>query len=204
MRGLIQSRPGRSSVRWPFILSAIGLMSLVSCTTVSNRVDRYESNYRSEYGAAEQADEQARKHPGVIRCEDEYVAMGLAMRDLEFNMDFRIVNKTGGAVAVNWLSVLFELPRGQETGAVPEGAGATVVAAHGRSEARFAPEQTVSLFGIDSEETGVSGGTLYSDDRIVIHMPVRMEAIGETKIYLFSYAYRSGIVELSGECTRLN
>ena len=204
MKGLLPFRPGRPPVGWYAILAGLGLLILLSCTAVSNRVDRYESNYRYEYGAAEQADEQARKHPGVIRYEDEYVVMGLAMRDFKFNMDFRIVNKTGGAVTVNWLSVLFELPKGQSTGAVPEGDDTTVVSAQGRSEARFAPEQTVSLFGIDSEETGVSGRTLYSDDRIVIRMPIRMEALGETKIYLFTYTYRPGIVELSGECTRLN
>ncbi|MRR11438.1 hypothetical protein EG835_02930 [bacterium] len=204
MNGSLKFHPARSCARRPAILVGLCLLLLVSCTAVSNRVDRYESNYRYEYGAAEEADQQARKHPGVARCEDEYVAMGLAMRDFKFNMDFRIVNKTGGAVTVNWLSVLFELPKGQSTGAVPEGADATVVAAQGRSEARFAPEQTVSLFGIDSEETGVSGRTLYSDDRVVIRMPLRMEAIGQTKIYLFTYTYRPGIVELSGECTRLN
>ena len=56
-------------------------MFLVSCTTVSNRVDRYESNYRYEYGAAEQD----RKHPGAVHCDDEFVAMDLAMRDFRFN-----------------------------------------------------------------------------------------------------------------------
>jgi hypothetical protein len=199
MRGLIQSRPGRSSVRWSVIPTAIGLMSLVSCTTVSNRVDRYESSYQSEYGPAEQAREQ-----GVIHCEDEYVVLDLAMRYLRFNMEFYIVNKTDGSVTINWLSVLFELPKGRMTGAVPEGGDTTVVPARGQSRYRFAPDQPVSLFGIDSEESAASGESLYADDRIVIRVPVLMDAIGDTKIYLFTYTYRSGRVDLSGDCAGMN
>lgn len=200
MKGLLQSPPGRSSIRWSVILAAIGLMFLVSCTTVSNRVDRYESNYRYEYGAAEQD----QKHPGVVHCEDELVVMDLAMRDFRFDMDFRLTNKTGGSVTVNWLSVLFELPKGQSTGAVSEGGDTTVVPARGQARARFAPEQDMSLFGIDSEESGASGQYLYADDRIVIRVPVQMGTTGETKIYLFTYKYRSGVVDLSGDCARMN
>lgn len=182
------------------MLAGAGLLFLVSCTTVSNRVDRYETNYRDEYGAVEQS----RKNPGVAHCEDEHVAMDLAMRDLEFNMDFRIANKTGGAVTVNWLSVLFELPKGGSTGAVPEGADTTVVPARGQSQYRFAPDQPISLFGVDSEESQAKPGSVYADDRIVIRMPVLIGATGETKIYLFTYRYRSGVVYLSGDCARMN
>ncbi len=196
----ILSRCPRTSIRWPVILAAIGLLSLVSCTTVSNRVDRYESNYRYEYGAAEQD----RKHPGVIHCEDEFVAMDLAMRDFRFNMDFRVTNRTGGPVTVNWLSVLFEMPKGQSTGAVSEGGDTTVVPARGQAQARFAPEQDVSLFGIGSEESRASMGDVYADNRIVIRVPVHVGATGETKIYLFTYKYRSGVVDLSGDCARMN
>ena len=178
----------------------MSLLFLVSCTTVSNRADRYESHYQQEYGPAEEA----RKNPGVIHCEDEYVVMDLAMRDFKFNMDFQIANKTGGSVSINWLSVLFELPKGGSSGAVPEGGDATVVPARGKLRYRFAPDQPVSLFAIDSEESQATLGSVYADDRIVIRVPVRMDATGETKIYLFTYTYRSGRVDLSGDCTRMN
>ncbi|MGE5855465.1 MAG: hypothetical protein ACM34C_02785 [Syntrophaceae bacterium] len=167
---------------------------------MSNRVDRYESNYQHEYGAVEQS----RTNPGLAHCEDEYVAMDLAMLDLKFSMDFRIVNKTGGAVTVNWLSVLFELPKGQSTGAVPEGTDTTVVPARGQARYRFAPDEPISLFGIDSEESQATLGNVYADDRIVIRVPLLMEATGETKIYLFTYTYRSGRVDLSGDCAGMN
>jgi hypothetical protein len=194
----------RPFARWPVVLAGIGLLFLVSCTTVTNRVDRHESNYQHEYGPAEQAGKQARKHPGVIRFEDEYVVLDLAMRDFKFNMDFQIANKTGGAVTVNWLSVLFELPKGGSTGAVPEGSDTTVVPVRGQLRYQFAPDQPISLFGIDSEESQATLGSVYADDRIVIRVPVRMEATGETKIYLFTYTYRSGRVELSGDCAGMN
>lgn len=200
MNDSFQSPPARSSFRRSLILAGAGLLFLVSCTTVSNRADRYESNYRHEYGAVEQN----RENPGVAHCEHEYVAMDLAMRDLKFSMDFRIANKTGGAVTVNWLSVLFELPKGQSTGAVPEGADTTVVPARGQSRYRFAPDQPISLFGIDSEESQATPGNVYADDRIVIRVPVLMEATGETKIYLFTVTYHSGVVDLSGDCARMN
>ena len=167
---------------------------------MSNRVDRYESNYQHEYGPAEQAE----THPGVIHCEDKYVVLDLAMRDIQFNMDFQIANKTGGSVSINWLSVLFELPKGGSTGAVPEGGDTTVVPARGQSRYRFAPDQPISLFGIDSEESQATLGSVYADDRIVIRVPVLMEATGETKIYLFTYTYRSGRVDLSGDCASMN
>jgi hypothetical protein len=188
------------SRRWHVGFAILGLLLFISCTTVSNRVDRYESNYQHEYGPAEQA----RKHPGVIHCEDEYVVMDLAMRDLKFNMDFQIANKTGGNVSINWLSVLFELPKGGSTGAVPEGGDATVVPARGQLRNRFAPDQPLSLFGTDSEESQATLGSVYADDRIVIRVPVLMEATGETKIYLFTYTYRSGRVDLSGDCASMN
>lgn len=200
MYDAILSRSLQSSIRWPVMLAAMGLLFLISCTTVSNRVDRYESNYRYEYGAAEQD----RKHPGVVHCEDEFVTMDLAMRDFRFNMDFRVTNKTVGPVTVNWLSVLFELPKGQSTGVVPEGGDTTVVAARGEARSRFAPEQDVSLFGIGSEESAAMPGNTYADDRIVIRVPVQVGTTGETKIYLFTYEYRSGVVDLSGDCARMN
>ena len=189
-----------SSHRWPVAFAILSILFFVSCTTVSNRVDRYESNYQQEYGPAEEA----RKNPGVIRCEDEYVVLDLAMRDLKFNMDVQISNKTGGSVSINWLSVLFELPKGGSTGAVPEGGDTTVVPVRGQLRYQFAPDQPISLFGIDSEESQATLGSVYADDRIVIRVPVLMEATGETKIYLFTYTYRSGRVDLSGDCARMN
>jgi hypothetical protein len=200
MKGLTKRGPVTSFIRRPALLAGVCLLFLVSCTTVSNRVDRYESNYRYQYGAAEQD----QKHSGIVHCEDEFVAMDLAMRDFRFNMDFRMTNKTGGPVTVNWLSVLFELPKGQSTGAVPEGADTTVVAARGEARSRFAPEQDVSLFGIGSEESRASMGNVYADNRIVIRVPVQVGEKGVTKIYLFTYKYRSGVVDLSGDCARMN
>lgn len=190
----------RSDNRWTVLLAMASLLFLVSCSTVSNRVDRYESHYQQEYGPAEEA----WKNPGVIHCEDEYVVMDLAMRDFKFNMDFQIANKTGGSVSISWLSVLFELPKGGSSGTVPEGADTAVVPARGQSRYRFAPDQTNSLFGIDSEESQATLGSVYADDRIVIRVPVLMEETGETKIYLFTYTYRSGRVDLSGDCARMN
>jgi hypothetical protein len=200
MRCLFEVAAYRPQYRLTVLLAMVSLIFLVSCTTVSNRVDRYESNYQHEYGPAEQA----KKHPGVIHCEDEYVVMDLAMRDFKFNMDFQIANKTGGSVSINWLSVLFELPKGGSTGAVPEGGDATVVPARGKLRYRFAPDQQLSLFGTDSEESQAKPGSAYADDRIVIRVPVLMETTGETKIYLFTYTYRSGRVDLSGDCARMN
>jgi hypothetical protein len=190
----------RSDNQWIVFCAVVCLHFLVSCSAVSNQVDRYESNYQQEYGAAEQA----QKHPGVIRCEDEYVLMFLGMRDVQFNMDFQIQNKTGGSVSINWLSVLFELPKGATTGAVPESGDTSVIPARGQSRSRFAPDQPLSLFGIDSEESKASLGNVYADDRIVIRVPVLMEATGESKTYLFTYTYRSGRVDLSGDCARMN
>jgi hypothetical protein len=200
MDNSISQRNLRSFNRLTAVLAVLCLLPLISCTTVSNRVDRYESNYQQEYGPAEQA----QKHPGVIHCDDEYVAMDLVMRDIQFNMNFQIANKTGGSVSINWPSVLFELPKGRSTGAVPEGGDTTVVPAMGRSQYRFAPDQPLSLFGIDSEESNATLGSVYADDRIVIRVPVLVESIGDTKIYLFTYKYRSGIVDLSGDCARMN
>ncbi|HET6488577.1 MAG TPA: hypothetical protein VFG28_02355 [Syntrophales bacterium] len=200
MDKLISRRTPRSFNRLSAVLAVMCLLPLISCTTVSNRVDRYESNYQQEYGPAEQA----QKHPGVIHCDDEYVAMDLAMQDVNFNMDMRIANKTGGSISINWLAVLFELPKGRSTGAVPEGGDTTVVPALGRSQHRFAPDQPLSLFGIDSEESNATLGSVYADERIVIRVPVLVESIGGTKIYLFTYKYRSGIVDLSGDCARMN
>jgi hypothetical protein len=178
----------------------VSLLSLVSCTTVSNRMDRYESNYQQEYGATEQN----RKHPGIIHCEDEYVAMDLVMQDVNLDMDMRIANKTGGSVSINWLAVLFELPKGQSAGTVPEGGNSTAIPAKSRSRSRFTPDQPLSLFAIDSEESQAQLGSAYTDDRVVIRVPVLVESIGDTKIYLFTYKYRSGIVDLSGDCARMN
>jgi hypothetical protein len=200
MRCLFEVTAYRPQNRLTVLLAMVSLLLLDSCTTVSNRVDRYESNYQHEYGAVEQS----RKNPGVAHCEDEYVAMDLAMLDLKFSMDFRIANKTGGSASINWLSVLFELPKGGSTGAVPEGTDTTVVPARGQLRYRFAPDQPVSLFAIDSEESQATLGSVYADDRIVIRVPVRMDATGETKIYLFTYTYRSGRVDLSGDCARMN
>jgi hypothetical protein len=200
MRCLFEVTAYRPQNRLTVLLAMVSLLLLVSCTTVSNRVDRYESNYQHEYGPAEQA----QKHPGVIRCEDEYVLMFLGMRDVQFNMDFQIQNKTGGSVSINWLSVLFELPKGATTGAVPESGDTSVIPARGQSRSRFAPDQPLSLFGIDSEESKASLGNVYADDRIVIRVPVLMEATGESKTYLFTYTYRSGRVDLSGDCARMN
>jgi hypothetical protein len=200
MKGSIRLQALQLDKRWTVLLAMVSLLSLVSCTTVSNRVDRYESDYQQEYGATEQN----RMQPGIIHCEDEYVAMDLAMQDVNFNMDMRIANKTGRNVSINWLSVLFELPKGKSTGAVPEGGDATVVPARGQSRYRFAPDQQLSLFGIDSEESQAKLGSAYADDRIVIRVPVLVESIDDTKIYLFTYKYRSGIVDLSGDCAWMN
>ena len=190
---------------WPFnrlpaVFAVLCILPFISCTTVNNRVDRYESDYRQEYGATEQN----RMQPGIIHCEDEYVAMDLAMQDVNFNMDMRIANKTGRSVSINWLAVLFESPKGQSTGTVPEDSNSTVIPAKSRSRSRFSPNQHLSLFAIDSEESQAQLGSVYADDRVVIRVPILVESIDDTKIYLFTYKYRSGIVDLSGDCARMN
>ncbi|HTX98444.1 MAG TPA: hypothetical protein VMG09_00350 [Bacteroidota bacterium] len=196
----ILKRSLQSTIRCRAVLATLCLLFLVSCATVSNQIDRYEYNYEQEYGPAEEA----KKHPGMIHCEDEYVAMDLAMQDVNFNMDMRIANKTGQSVSINWLAVLFELPKGQSTGTVPEDGNSTVIPAKSRSRSRFSPDQHLSLFAIDSEESQAQLGSVYADDRVVIRVPILVESIDDTKIYLFTYEYRSGIVDFSGDCARMN
>jgi hypothetical protein len=188
-----------ASLRWPVGFAILGLLFLISCTTVSSRVDRYESHYQQVYGPAEEAG----KNPGVIHCEDEYVSMRLAMLD-GANMDFQITNNTGGSITIHWLDVLYEVPKKGPMGAVPEGSDTSVIPAKGRLRNRFAPGQTVSLFSIDSEESGRSGNTYYSMDEIVIRMPIRMDEPGETKIYVFTYTYKPYTVDFFGVCNREN
>jgi hypothetical protein len=186
--------------RWPVLFALHGILCLCSCTAVDNRLDRYESNYQHEYAATIQD----QNNPGVIHCEDEYVAMDLVMRDVKLDMDIRIVNRTGGSVSISWPAVLFELAKGPSAGTVPEGGNVTVIPAMGQSRNRVTPDRSLSLFAIDAEESQAHLGSTYADNRVVIRVPVQVEAIGETKIYLFTYKYRSGIVDLSGDCARMN
>jgi hypothetical protein len=187
-------------MRWSAVSMMFCLLFLLSCTSVSNRVDRYESNYQHEYAATIQD----RNNPGMIHCEDEYVVMDLVLRDVNLDMDIRIVNRTGSSISINWLTVLFELAKGPSAGTVPESGNVTVIPAMGQSRNRFTPDQSLSLFAIDAEESQAQLGSTYADNRVVIRVPVQVEAIGDTKIYLFTYKYRSGIVDLSGDCARMN
>ncbi len=130
--------------------------------------------------------------------------MILAMLD-GANMDFQITNKTNGGITVRWLDVLYEVPKMGPMGAVPEGSDTSVIPAQGHSRNRFTPSKPLSLFSIDSEESGkMDDRTLYSMDQVIVRMPIRMDAPGETKIYVFTYTYKPYTVNFSGVCNRMN
>jgi hypothetical protein len=186
-------------MRWSVVSMMFGLLFLFSCTTVSNRVDRYESDYQQEYGPAEQA----WKNTAVIHYEDEYVVMDLGMLD-NASMAYQMTNKTSGSITIRWLDVLYEVPKTGPMGAVPEGDDTSVTPSRGTLRYRFAPSQSLSLFSIDSEESGRSGNAYYSMDQLIVRMPIRMDASGETMIYVFTYTYKPDTLSLSGVCNRMN
>ena len=69
MKGSLHRQASRSGSLWTVLLAMVGLLFLISCSAVSNQVDRYEENYNQEYGAALQDQD----NPGLIHYEDEYV-----------------------------------------------------------------------------------------------------------------------------------
>jgi hypothetical protein len=190
----------RSDNRWTVLLAMVSLLFLVSCSTVSNRVDRYESNYQHEYGAALQEQD----NPGLIRYEDEYVLMNLALL-AKGDMAFQIMNKTGGTITIDWADVMYDVPRTGLLQAIPSGSMTSVIPAQRGIQDRFSPYQPLSLFPEDYEVSGRSSdGAQYAYQQFTVRMPIRMDATGEKKIYLFVYTYHPGQGIFSGACNRVD
>jgi hypothetical protein len=190
----------RSKNRWIVLLALVSLVYIVSCTTVSNQVDRYESNYQQEYGAAMQDED----NPGLIHYEDEYVVMNLAMLPKAV-MAFQIMNKTSGTITIVWANVMYDVPRTGLVQAVPSGSLTSVIPAQRGIQNRFSPNQPLSLFPEDYETSGrMANGTQFAYQQFTVRMPIRMDATGETKIYLFVYTYHPGQGIFSGACNRVD
>ncbi len=190
----------RSDNRWTVLIGILGLLFLVSCSTVSNRVDRYESNYQQEYGAALQEQD----NPGLIHYEDEYVLMNLALL-AKGDMAFQILNKTSGTITINWADVLYDVPRTGLLQAIPSGSMTSVIPAQLGIQDRFSPYQPLSLFPEDYEVSGRStDGAQYAYQQFTVRMPIRLDATGEKKIYLFVYTYHPGQGIFSGACNRVD
>jgi len=200
MRCLLEVAAYRPQNRLTVLLSMVSLLLLVSCSTVSNRVDRYESNYQHEYGAALQEQD----NPGLIRYEDEYVLMNLALL-AKGDMAFQIMNKTSGTITINWADVMYDVPRTGLLQAIPSGSMTSVIPAQRGIQDRFSPYQPLSLFPEDYEVSGRSSdGAQYAYQQFTVRMPILMDATGEKKIYLFVYTYHPGQGIFSGACNRVD
>jgi hypothetical protein len=200
MKGSLHRQASQSGSLWTVLLAMVSLLLLVSCSTVSNRVDRYESNYQHEYGAALQEQD----NPGLIRYEDEYVLMNLALL-AKGDMAFQIMNKTSGTITINWADVMYDVPRTGLLQAIPSGSMTTVIPAQRGIQDRFSPYQPLSLFPEDYEVSGRSSdGAQYAYQQFTVRMPIRMDATGEKKIYLFVYTYHPGQGIFSGACNRVD
>ena len=190
----------RSNNRWIVLLAMVSLFSLVSCTTVSNQVDRYESNYQQEYGAAMQDQD----NPGLIHYEDEYVLMNLQLLP-KAHMAFQILNKTGGTITIVWANVMYDVPRTGLVQAVPSGSLISVIPSRQGIQNKFSPYQPLSLFPEDYETSGrMADGTQYAYQQFTVRMPIRMDATAETKLYLFVYTYHPEEGIFSGACNRVD
>jgi hypothetical protein len=44
----------------------------------------------------------------------------------------------------------------------------------------------------------------YSMNQVIVRMPIRMDALGEMKIYVFTYTYEPNTVNFPGVCNREN
>jgi len=189
----------QSKNRWTVLLVTVGLLLLASCSTVSNQVDRYEENYNQEYGAAIQD----QNNPGLIHYEDEYVLMNLMLQP-KAAMAFQILNKTGGTVTIVWSDVMYDVPRTGLIEAIPSGNLTSVIPPQKGIQNRFSPNQPLSLFPEDYEVSGRSAnGTQYAYQQFTVRMPIRMDATGETVLYLFVYTYHPEQGIFSGACNRV-
>jgi hypothetical protein len=178
----------------------VSLAFIVSCTTVSNQVDRYEENYNQEYGAAIQE----QNNPGLIHYEDEYVLMNLMLQP-KANMAFQIMNKTTGTITIVWANVMYDVPRTGLIEAVPSGNLTSVIPSQRGIQNKFSPNQSLSLFPEDYEVSGrMDNGTQFAYQQFTVRMPIRMDATGETKIYLFVYTYHPEQGIFSGACNRVD
>jgi hypothetical protein len=190
----------RSGNRWIVLLAIVGLLILVSCSTVSNQVDRYEDNYIQEYGAGMQDQD----NPGLIHYEDEYVVMNLMMQP-NADMAFQIMNKTTGTITINWSDVMYDVPRTGLIEAIPSGSLTSVIPARRGIQNKFSPNQPLSLFPEDYEVSGrMDNGTQFAYQQFTVRMPIRMDATGDTKVYLFVYTYHPGQGIFSGACNRVD
>jgi hypothetical protein len=178
----------------------VGLLFLISCSAVSNQVDRYEENYNQEYGAALQDQD----NPGLIHYEDEYVVMNLMLQP-KAAMAFQIMNKTGGTITIVWANVMYDVPRTGLVQAVPSGSLTSAIPSQRGIQNKFSPNQPLSLFPEDYEVSGRSSdGAQYAYQQFTVRMPIRMDATGEKKIYLFVYTYHPGQGIFSGACNRVD
>jgi hypothetical protein len=199
MKALLQVH-SRSGNRWIVLLAIVGLLILVSCSTVSNQVDRYEDNYIQEYGAGMQDQD----NPGLIHYEDEYVVMNLMMQP-NADMAFQIMNKTTGTITINWSDVMYDVPRTGLIEAIPSGSLTSVIPARRGIQNKFSPNQPLSLFPEDYEVSGrMDNGTQFAYQQFTVRMPIRMDATGDTKVYLFVYTYHPGQGIFSGACNRVD
>jgi hypothetical protein len=189
----------RLTNRWVVLFTMVSLLLLVSCSTVSNQVDRYEENYNQEYGAAIQD----QNNPGLIHYEDEYVLMNLMLLP-KADMAFQIMNKTGGTITIVWANVMYDVPRTGLVQAVPSGSLTSVIPSRKGIQNKFSPYQPLSLFPEDYEVSGRSAnGTQFAYQQFTVRMPIRMDATGETMLYLFVYTYHPEQGIFSGACNRV-
>jgi hypothetical protein len=178
----------------------VSILFLVSCSAVSNQVDRYEDNYVQEYGAGMQDQD----NPGLIHYEDEYVLMNLALLP-KADMVFQIMNKTNGTITINWSDVMYDVPRTGLVQAVPSGSLTSVIPAQRGIQNKFSPYQPLSLFPEDYETSGrMANGTQFAYQQFTVRMPIRMDATGERKVYLFVYTYHPEQGIFSGACNRVD
>jgi hypothetical protein len=200
MKCSFESKPFRSENLWIVLLAIVSLLFLFSCSTVSNQVDRYEENYNQEYGAAIQD----QNNPGLIHYEDEYVLMNLMLQP-KGAMAFQILNKTGGTITIVWANVMYDVPRTGLIEAIPSGSLTSVIPAQRGIQNRFSPSQPLSLFPEDYETSGrMANGTQFAYQQFTVRMPIRMDATGETKLYLFVYTYHPEQGIFSGACNRVD
>ncbi len=185
---------------WPVFFTAFGLLFFISCSTVSNQVDRYEENYNQEYGAAIQD----QNNPGLIHCEDEYVLMNLMLQP-KGAMAFQIMNKTDGGITINWNNVMYDVPRTGLVQAVSAGVQVLMIPPKKGVQTSFTPYQPLSLFPEDYEVSGRNpDGTPFAYQGFSVRMPMHFEAIGGQRLYVFVYSYSPAQGYLSGACNSLN